>query len=168
MTLLRHEKHPFRRTLGLIMIGLTFSPHASAQDGPSAIPEGSGSIIQPVSWRLTGENVATLTEQVHAVVQQFEGAVLVREEKNILVLSLPSAKLPALHRKLSALGTLTSPQAADGYQAPTTLLRLRLGSAFEGIGSIGTQQTLSFVRGNGHNRMVVAILTALFRTRSVS
>lgn len=112
--------------LSLIMIGLTFSPHTRAQDGPSAIPEGSGSIIQPVSWQLTGESATALVEQVRAVVQQFEGAILVKDEKNVLVLSLPSAKLTDLHQKLSALGTLTSPPATDGHQAPTTLLRLML------------------------------------------
>lgn len=112
--------------LSLIMIGLTFSPQARAQDGPSAIPEGSGSIIQPVSWQLTGENAADLTEQVRTVVQQFEGAILVKDEKDILVLSLPSAKLIDLHQKLSTLGTLTSPPVTDEHQAPTTLLRLKL------------------------------------------
>lgn len=112
--------------LSLIMIGLTFSPHTRAQDGLSAIPEGSGSIIQPVSWQLTGENADDLTEQVCAVVQQFEGAILVKDEKDILVLSLPSAKLADLYQKLSGLGTLTSPPATDEYQAPTTLLRLKL------------------------------------------
>ncbi len=112
--------------LSLIMVGLTFSPHTRAQNGPSAIPEGSGSIIQPVSWQLTGENAADLTEQARTVVQQFEGAILVKDEKDILVLSLPSEKLTDLHQKLSTLGTLTSPPATDAPKAPTTLLRLRL------------------------------------------
>ena len=112
--------------LSLVMVGLTFLPHTRAQNGPSAIPEGSGSIIQPVSWQLTGENAADLTEQVRAVVRQFEGAILVKDEKDMLVLSLPSAKLTDLHQKLSALGTLTSPPATDEHRAPTTLLRLRL------------------------------------------
>jgi len=112
--------------LSLIMVGLTFSPYTRAQNSPSAIPEGSGSIIQLVSWQLTGENAADLTEQVRTVVQQFEGAILVKDEKDILVLSLPSAKLTDLHQKLSTLGTLTSPPATDAPQAPTTLLRLRL------------------------------------------
>ena len=112
--------------LSLIIVGLTFSPYTRAQNGSSAIPEGSGSIIQPVSWQLTGENAADLTEQVRTVVQQFEGAILVKDEKDILVLSLPSVKLTDLHQKLSALGTLTSPPATDAPQAPTTLLRLRL------------------------------------------
>ena len=117
--------------LSLVMVGLPFSPHAGAQNSPSAIPEGSGSIIQPVSWQLTGENAAGLTGQVRTAVQQFEGAILVKDEKDILVLSLPSAKLTDLHQKLSTLGTLTSPPATDKYQAPTTLLRLKLGSASE-------------------------------------
>ena len=110
-----------------LILGLTFSSYTRAQDGPSAIPEGSGSIIQPVSWQLTGENAADLTEQARAVVQQFESAILVKDEKGILVLSLPSVKLTDLHQKLSALGTLTSPPATDEHQAPTTLLRLSLG-----------------------------------------
>ncbi len=126
MTRLRHEKHLLRLAPGLIILGLTFAPPTRAQDGPSAIPEGSGSIIQPVSWQLTGENATDLTEQVRAVVRQFEGAVLVKDEQDILVLSLPSAKLTDLHQKLSVLGTLTSPEATDEHQAPTTLLRLRL------------------------------------------
>ena len=128
MTQRRHEKYRLWLALSLIMVVWTFGfpPPTSAQDGPSAIPEGSGSIIQPVSWQLTGENAADLAEQVRAVVQQFEGAILVKDEKDILVLSLPSAQLPDLHQKLSALGTLTSPPATDEYQAPTTLLRLML------------------------------------------
>ncbi len=128
MTQRRHEKYRFWLALSLIMVVWTFGfpPPTSAQDGPSAIPEGSGSIIQPVSWQLTGENATDLTEQVRAVVQQFEGAILVKDEKDILVLSLPSAQLTDLHQKLSALGTLTSPPATDEYQAPTTLLRLML------------------------------------------
>ena len=117
----------YRLCLALsLILGLTFSPHTRAQNAPSAIPEGSGSIIQPVSWQLTGENAADLTEQVRAVVRQFEGAILVKDEKDILVLSLPSAQLTDLHQKLSALGTLTSPPATDERRAPTTLLRLRL------------------------------------------
>lgn len=119
--------HTYRLWFALsLILGLTLSPHTRAQNGPSAIPEGSGSIIQPVSWQLTGENAAALTERVRAVVRQFEGAILVKDEKDILVLSLSSAKLADLHQKLSALGTLTSPPATDAPQAPTTLLRLRL------------------------------------------
>ena len=129
MTLRTHEKHLLGLALSLTLVGLTsgFSP---AQDGVGVIPEGSGSIIQPVSWQLTGENAADQTElagQVRTAIQQFEGAILVKDEKDILVLSLPSAKLTALHHKLSAIGTITGPEASEGYIAPTTLLRLMLG-----------------------------------------
>ena len=129
MTLRTHEKHLLGLALSLTLVGLTsgFSP---AQDGGGVIPEGSGSIIQPVSWQLTGENAADqtgLAGQVRTVIQQFEGAILVKDEKDILVLSLPSAKLTALHHKLSAIGTITGPEASEGYIAPTTLLRLMLG-----------------------------------------
>ena len=129
MTLRTHEKHLLGLALSLTLVGLTsgFSP---AQDGVGVIPEGSGSIIQPVSWQLTGENAADQTElagQARTAIQQFEGAILVKDEKDILVLSLPSAKLTALHHKLSAIGTITGPEASEGYIAPTTLLRLMLG-----------------------------------------
>ena len=126
MTRRQHEKYLLWFALSLTIVGWTFPPHTRAQDDPSAIPEGSGSIIQPVSWQLTSENAADLTEQVRTVVQQFEGAILVKDEKDILVLSLPSAKLTDLHQKLSTLGTLTSPPATDEHRAPTTLLRLRM------------------------------------------
>ena len=61
MTLRTHEKHLLGLALSLTLVGLTsgFSP---AQDGVGVIPEGSGSIIQPVSWQLTGENAADQTE----------------------------------------------------------------------------------------------------------
>ena len=132
MTLRTHEKHLLGLALSLTLVGLTsgFSP---AQDGVGVIPEGSGSIIQPVSWQLTGENAADQTElaelagQARTAIQQFEGAILVKDEKDILVLSLHSAKLTALHHKLSAIGTITGPEASEGYIAPTTLLRLMLG-----------------------------------------
>ena len=129
MTLRTHEKHLLGLALSLTLVGLTsgFSP---AQDGGGVIPEGSGSIIQPVSWQLTGENAADqteLAELAELAIQQFEGAILVKDEKDILVLSLPSAKLTALHHKLSAIGTITGPEASEGYIAPTTLLRLMLG-----------------------------------------
>ena len=126
MTLRTHEKHLLGLALSLTLVGLTsgFSP---AQDGVGVIPEGSGSIIQPVSWQLTGENAADQTELAELAIQQFEGEILVKDEKDILVLSLPSAKLTALHHKLSAIGTITGPEASEGYIAPTTLLRLMLG-----------------------------------------
>ena len=136
MTLRNNENSLLRLALSLTLVGLTFgfSPYTRAQDrdqeGSSVIPEGSGSIIQPLSWFVTGENVADLAElaeQVRTAIQQFEGAILVKDEKDFLVLSLPSAKLTALHQMLSALGTLTGPEPSEEYKAPTTLLRLMLG-----------------------------------------
>ncbi len=131
MTRRKPEKYLLWLALSLIMVGLTFSSPPQAQDGPSAIPEGSGSIIQPVSWQLTSQDAPNLAEQVRTVVQQFEGAILVKDEDGLFVLSLPSAKLTALHQKLSPLGRLTRPEATDASQAPTILLRLRLGSSSE-------------------------------------
>ena len=55
MTRRQHEKYLLRFALSLTIVAWTFSPHTSAQDGPSAIPEGSGSIIQPFSLQFTSE-----------------------------------------------------------------------------------------------------------------
>ena len=123
-----------RRILSPLILGivsLSLLPHSSADNGPSAIPEGSGSIIQPASWQLTGENAEETEKQVRAVIQKFEGAILVKDEKDLLVLSLPSAKLTALHQELSTLGTITSPESSNEHKAPTTLLRLTIKSETE-------------------------------------
>ena len=126
---LNRYEHGF--ILTLISIGLVYLPFSQsrAKDGPSAVPEGSGSIIQPASWQLTRKDQTATGEPVRAAIQQFEGAILVKNEKDLLVLSLPTAKLEDLHQKLSHFGMITGREASDGHQAPTTLLRLILQSS---------------------------------------
>jgi hypothetical protein len=105
------------------------------QDGASAFPEGSGSIITPLSWQFSGQDQqhpkdqAEMHKQVRAVIQQFEAAVLVKDEKDLLVLSLPSAKLTELRDKLEEFGTVTSSESSSATKAPTTLLRLTFQSS---------------------------------------
>ena len=125
--------------LCLTLLVLTFrSPLPSwSQDGASSLPEGSGSIITPLSWQFSGQDQqgeqdlkdqAEMHKQVRAVIQQFEAAVLVKDEKDLLVLSLPSAKLTELCDKLEEFGTVTSSESSSAPKAPTTLLRLTLQS----------------------------------------
>ena len=105
-----------------------------SQDGASSFPEGSGSIITPLSWQFSGQDQrhpkdqARVHKQVRAVIQQFEAVVLVKDEKDLFVLSLPSAKLTELRDKLEELGTVTSSESSSEPKAPTTLLRLTLQS----------------------------------------
>ncbi len=128
--------------LGLTLLVLTFSSTLPgwSQDGASAFPEGSGSIITPLSWQFSGQDQqyqkdqkdqqdqADMHAEVRAVIQQFEAAVLVKDEEDLIVLSLPSAKLTELRDKLEELGTVTSSESSSAPKAPTILLRLTLQS----------------------------------------
>jgi len=128
--------------LCLTLLVLTFrSPLPGwSQDGVSSFPEGSGSVITLLSWQFSGQDQqgeqvqqhpkdqAEMHKQVWAVIQQFEGAVLVKDEKDLFVLSLPYEKLTELRDKLEELGTVTSSESSSEPKAPTTLLRLTLQS----------------------------------------
>ncbi len=125
--------------LGLTLLVLTFSSALPgwSQDGASAFPEGSGSIIITLSWEFSSQDQqdqkdqqgpAEMHAEVRAVIQQFEAAVLVKDEKDLIVLSVPSAKLTELRDKLEELGTVTSSESSSVPKAPTTLLRLTLQS----------------------------------------
>jgi hypothetical protein len=74
------------------------------------------------------QDQAEMHAEVRAVIQQFEAAVLVKDEEGLIVLSLPSAKLTELRDKLEELGTVTSSESSSAPKAPTTLLRLTLQS----------------------------------------
>ena len=132
-----HRKYRLCLVLCLTLLVLTFSSALPgwSQDGASIFPEGSGSIITPLSWQFSGQDQqdqqdqADMHAEVRAVIQQFEAAVLVKDEKDLLVLSLPSAKLTELRDKLEELGTVTSSESSSAPKAPTTLLRLTLQSS---------------------------------------
>jgi hypothetical protein len=61
---------------------------------------------------------------VKALVRQIAEAVIIQEAAHLLVFSLPTEKLMALHRELSKLGQISALQADAALSAPTTLLRL--------------------------------------------
>ena len=128
------RKYRFCLIFGLTLLVVTFSSPLPgwSEDGASAFPEGSGSIITPLSWQFSGQDQQDQTEmhaEARAVIQQFEVAVLVKDEKDLLVLSLPSAKLTELRNKLEEFGTVTSSESSSVPKAPTTLLRLTLQSS---------------------------------------
>lgn len=92
--------------------------------GPSPLPEGSGSVIESLTWRLAGQDPATLRTQVIAVVQRTAEAVIVRDAGDHLVTSLPTSAVATLRQTLAQLGELSGPAEVTSA-APTTLLRIQ-------------------------------------------
>jgi len=110
--------------LALAFWTLTDTATLQAQDpSPSfGLPEGSSSIIESVTWRITASDLVALREQTKAAVSQIPGAVIVKETASLLSISLPTQQLPALRQALAKLGSV-NPAETDP-SAPTTLLRL--------------------------------------------
>ena len=111
--------------LGLSVWIILSTPVSWAEEShPSAYPEGSSSIIETRSWRLSGADLIALRAQAKAAVAEIAGAVLVKDEDSLLVISLPTHQLSELRKKLTALEATCTPQEKTDPQAPTTLLRL--------------------------------------------
>ena len=89
------------------------------------LPEGSSSVIESLTWRVVGSDLVSLREQTKAIVGQIAEAVIVKENESLLIISLPTQKLPAVHQELSKLGSISTPETEATPHAPTTLLRLR-------------------------------------------
>lgn len=94
------------------------------ETGPSVLPEGSGSVIESLTWHLAGQDPATLRAQVRALIQQTAEAVIVRDSADHLVMSLPTNALAPLRQRLAQLGELSGPAELTSA-APTALLRIR-------------------------------------------
>lgn len=101
---------------------LTDTAALQAQDPPSGLPEGSSSIIESVTWRITASDLVALREQTKAAVGQIPEAVIVKETASLLSISIPTKQLPALRQALAKLGAVTP--AGTDPSTPTTLLRL--------------------------------------------
>ena len=107
----------------LSIVALAMLATAWAQDAPR--PEGSASVIETRSWRLSAADPAGLRSQVKATVTQMTSVVLVKEEDSLLVLSLPTVRLSELRERLTAIGIAPTATENPIPRAPTTLLRLR-------------------------------------------
>jgi len=75
-------------------------------------------------WRVAGSEPAILRQQVKALVSQRAEAVVVQEEERLLVISLPTARLPALRQELNTLGTANLPEAEIVPTTPTTVVHI--------------------------------------------
>jgi hypothetical protein len=71
----------------------------------AASPTKALDIGSALVWRVTGDEPAILRQKVKALVSQKAEVVVVQEEEYLLVISLPTARLPALRQDLNTLGT---------------------------------------------------------------
>lgn len=102
----------------------TSAEEASSLEAPSAFPEGSSSVIESLSWRVSGSDPVAVREQAKMLVEQVSGAVIVKEGKGQLIVSLPTKELTALRQELSKIGSVSAAETESQPKAPTTLLRL--------------------------------------------
>jgi hypothetical protein len=126
------------RTVGGILLfaflvcQLGYGYLAWAEESPSSptaedFPEGSSSVIESLTWRVTAGDPAALHQQAKALVGQISEAVVVKENESLLVVSLPTQKLTTLRQELSKLASVSTPEGEATASAPTTLLRLMFG-----------------------------------------
>lgn len=79
---------------------------------------------QPLRWRVTASEPALLRRQVKELAEQIEGAVVVREQENLLLISLPTQELSVMREKLTKLGTASNPENELIPRDSTTLLSI--------------------------------------------
>jgi len=68
---------------------------------PVASFTGTSSRVAPLRWRVVGSEPAALHEQVKALVGRMAGAVIVKEEEHLLLISLPTPELLPFHQELT-------------------------------------------------------------------
>jgi hypothetical protein len=94
---------------------------------PAPLPASSAKALNVGSalvWRVTGSEPAILRQQVKALVSQRAEAVIVQEEERVLVISLSTARLPALRQELNTLGMTNLPEAEIVPNTSTTVVRI--------------------------------------------
>ena len=80
--------------------------------------------VAALRWRVVGSEPAALHEQVKALVRQMAGAVIVKEEEHLLLISLPTHELPAFHQELTKMEEVSVLAADIASGSPTTLLQV--------------------------------------------
>ena len=96
----------------------------AATEGASGLPEGSGSVIQPLTWHVTGKPDQQLRGAVRQVIGNLKGSGYLREEDDFFAVTLPSEGLGALSAALEQTGIVVQSPRKGGYRGPTTLLRI--------------------------------------------
>ena len=91
---------------------------------PQLSPTKALNVGPALVWRVAGSEPAILRQQVKALVSQRAEAVVVQEEERLLVISLPTAGLPALRQELNTLGTANLPESESVPTTPTTVVHI--------------------------------------------
>lgn len=92
---------------------------------PLPPPTESLNVGPALVWRVAGSEPAILRQQVKALVSQRAEAVVVQEEERLLVISLPTAGLPALREELRTLATTGLPEAEIVPNTPTVVVHIK-------------------------------------------
>jgi hypothetical protein len=79
---------------------------------------------QPLRWRVAGSEPALLRRQVKELARQAEGAVIVQEREDLLLISFPTQELGAFREKLAKLGTTNDLENELVSNVSTTLLSI--------------------------------------------
>lgn len=93
---------------------LSIAPLASSPSTPST--------ATALVWHVAGDKPASLHEQVKALVGRMTGALIVKEEEHLLLISLPTRELPTLRRELTKLGEVSPLDTEAALGDPTTTL----------------------------------------------
>lgn len=121
----RKSSRPLSTVVVLVtVIGLLAGDVLAVTEGSSGFPEGSGSVIQPLTWHVTGKPYQQLRGAVREVIGNLKGSGFLREEHDFFAVTLPSEGLGALSAALEQTGIVVQSPRKGGYPAPTTLLRI--------------------------------------------
>ena len=106
------------------VIALLAGDGLAVTEGSSGFPEGSGSVIQPLTWHVTGKPDQQLRGAVREVIGNLKGSGFLREEHDFFAVTLPSEGLEALTAALEQTGIVVQSPRKGSHPAPTTLLRI--------------------------------------------
>lgn len=85
---------------------------------PPSMPSRATALV----WHVAGDKPASLHEQVKALVGRVTGALIVKEEEHLLLISLPTQELPTLRQELTKIGEVSPLDTDATLGAPTTTL----------------------------------------------
>jgi hypothetical protein len=93
-------------------------------DSPLSIASGKLAAAQSLRWRIAGSEPAVLRRQVKELAAQIEGATIVQEQEDLLLIALPLQELGAFREKLAKLGTASLPESELVPDASATILSI--------------------------------------------
>lgn len=93
-------------------------------DSPLPSVSESFGATQPLQWRMAGSEPTLLHRQVKELAGQIEGATIIREQADQLLISFPTQELRTFRKKLAKLGTASHPENELVPHTSTILLSI--------------------------------------------